>query len=437
MSIPLDNLYHWVDGLLPSTACVYVFHPHGSKKISDFDWLKDYTNINRQVLPGVILHDQEPLDWNLYDCDYSDIERWKNLNMPAEFANIRNKYYANFNLKSIVLGQSSKLYDQVILIHSEKNSDDLAQYQQNGFICVHYWAHAVIARDWYRFAQFDSRLNDSTDPKRKFLIYNRDWSHRREYRLKFLEMLIKNELDHDSLTSVMHTNGDGVHFSQHKFSNPEFELTDPELISQIDNNLFSAVASADYDYRDFVDTEISVVLETVFDDQRIHLTEKTLRPIACGHPFILAAGPGSLEYIRSYGFKTFAPWIDESYDQETNSLERMKKIIKSMKKIQMLQGQELEDFSQAVKSIAEFNKKHFFSDDFFNVLQIELKNNLDQACELVKRTRGKHHMEILKLLKSQNLIHQMPRRRELTVLLRQLRQSCSRDQSNPQEGPLA
>jgi hypothetical protein len=44
------------------------------------------------------------------------------------------------------------------------------------------------------------------------------------------------------------------------------------------------------------------------------LTEKALRPIACGQPFILAATPGSLQYLRSYGFKTFSGYIDETYD---------------------------------------------------------------------------------------------------------------------------
>jgi hypothetical protein len=103
----------------------------------------------------------------------------------------------------------------------------------------------------------------------------------------------------------------------------------PELIDQFLDNKFSSAASADYDPNDFINSEISVILETVFDDRRIHLTEKTLKPIACGHPFILAAGPGALEYIRSYGFKTFAPYIDESYDQETDSLKRLEKIEQS------------------------------------------------------------------------------------------------------------
>jgi len=436
MSVPLDNLYHWINGLLSAPAILYVFQPHGSKKISDLVWLTSYNYDSTYKLPSAILHDQEPLDWNSYNCpeEYINLDRWKKLN-NLEIDNLRFEYSCNFNLKSMILALSSCMYDRDILIHSEKNSEDLIKYQQNGFVGVHYWAHAVIARDWYRFAQFDTRLDAGTQPSHKFLIYCRDWSHRREYRLKFLEMLVENNLEQDSLTSVMHTNSDNVHFSQHRFSNPKFELANTESISQIKNNTFSSATSADYDYSDFIDTEISVVLETVFDDSRIHLTEKTLRPIACGHPFLLAAGPGSLEYIRSYGFKTFSPWIDESYDLETDSVKRLEKIISSMKQIQQLPGQEFEDFLQAVKIIADYNKKHFFSDQFFDTLKSELKNNLDQAWKSVAQSRGKHYLELMRSIRRQNLMHQVPFRREKTQFIRQLRQSYPVDRSNPQEDP--
>ena len=184
---------------------------------------------------------------------------------------------------------------------------------------------------------------------------------------------------------------------------------------------------------DFVNSEISVVLETIFDGDRIHLTEKILRPIACGHPFILAAGPGSLEYIRSYGFKTFAPWIDESYDQETDSLKRLEKIIQSMEHIQQLQGSELENFSKGIKQIADFNKTHFFSDSFFNSVKSELQNNLDCAYSQVGKVQGKCYLELLKILKKHNEFGNFQSRREKTQFLRQLRQSYPLDRSNPQE----
>ena len=438
MSIPLDNLYHWVESLLPAPAFLYVFHPHGSKNISDCHLLScpDLENAVRWKFPGIIMHDQEPLDWNFYNNQDLNL-KWYEHNVTEKngFEHSRARYFCQFNLKCVVFTQSSSIYDQIILIHSEKNSKDLEQYQKNGFLCVHYWSHAVIARDWYRFAKHDKRLNKITQFTHKFLIYCRDWSYRREYRLKFLEMLVTNKLDKDSLTSVMHTNSDNTHYSEYEFLNPQFELLNPETIFQIKNNNCSSTASADYDYRDFVNTQISVILETVFDDSRIHLTEKTLRPIACGHPFLLAAGPGSLEYIRSYGFKTFAPWIDESYDLETDSFKRLEKIINSMKQIQKLQGQELENFSQSVKEIADYNKEHFFSKKFFVILEEELKNNLIEPSRLVKKTRGKYYMEASIIAKQQRLYHLQPMRKEKIQFLRQLRQSSQVDLSNPRVDP--
>jgi len=437
MSIPLDNLYHWVEGLLPGPAVLYVFRPHGSKNISDLDWPRDYDRDTVWQYPGVILHDQEPLDWDLYNSPslYLDSESWK---VPWKYWNNSSvqeaglQYSANFNLKSIVIARGSH-YDKAIIIHSERNSNDLAQYQQNEFCDVYYWAHAVIARDWYRFAEHDTRLNVKQTPKNKFLIYCRDWSHRREYRLKFSEMLVENGLDRDSQTSIMHTNSEQVHFLQHEFQNPEFKLSRPELISKIPSNEYSSTASADYAYTDFISTQVSVILETLFDGSRIHLTEKTLRPIACGHPFILAAGPGALEYLRSYGFKTFAPWIDESYDSESNSLNRLEKIILAMQQIQCLQGQELKIFLQGTKHVAEFNKKHFFSQEFFDLVECELKNNLQVAYQQVKKSQGQHYLKFLQIVKKQKLSHRIYQRQEKTQFVRQLRQSYPRDQSNPSE----
>ena len=432
MNIPLDNLYHWAEGLLPSPACVYVFRPHGSKKISDFEFLKSYDQDTTWEFPAVVVHDQEPLDWNLYNHpdQYIELDSWKKKSKPSEYIDLRNRYFSHFNLKSLCILRSPA-YDFSILIHSEKNSEDLDKYQQIGLIGVHYWSHAVISRDWYRFAEHDTRLCSNIIKKNKFLIYCRDWSHRREYRLKFMEMLVENKLDQHSQVSLMHTNSENTHFLQHKFLNPKLKLTKPELISKIPCNHLGATASADYDYIDYVSTHVSVVLETVFDGSRIHLTEKTLRPIACGHPFILAAGPGSLEYIKSYGFKTFDPWIDESYDNELDSCKRLEKIIQSMKKIQNLQGQELESFLQGIKHIAEFNKKHFFSLKFFNLLKNELKNNLCVAHKKVKKSQGKYYLEYLRLVKKHKLLHQMIYRRELTALVRQLRQPGRGGPSNP------
>jgi hypothetical protein len=124
---------------------------------------------------------------------------------------------------------------------------------------------------------------------------------------------------------------------------------------------------------DYETTEIEVVLETLFDDTRWHLTEKSLRPIAMAQPFILVGTAGSLEYLRSYGFKTFDTVWSESYDQITDPGLRLELIAGIMKTIASWDLATRQQRMQQAQAIADFNKQHFFSSGFFELLQAELR----------------------------------------------------------------
>ena len=117
----------------------------------------------------------------------------------------------------------------------------------------------------------------------------------------------------------------------------------------------------------------------MFDDLRLHLTEKTLRPIAMGQPFILAGTYGSLKYLHSYGFKTFSDCWDESYDMMSDSIERMNKIIEVMSDIVSMSYNKREEMLVKAQAIADYNKKRFFSEEFQKLVETELVNNLNQA----------------------------------------------------------
>ena len=350
--------------------------------------------------PAVFLHDQEPLNFSLYqsvDHQMLDYEKkynvTPNLRMQATF--IRNMF-SNLNLNTIPFCYHGNIiFDQSILLHSEKNSLALEQYRRSGFIPVHYWCHAVIARDWYRYAEVDNRLDQPRNRQKEFLIYCRDWSNTREYRLKFLELISNAGLMEQSQVSVRHQNSDGVGFEQYQFCNAELQVTNFDALYNIPDNNLPSSSSADYVPEDYTNTGVSVILETEFDGYRQHLTEKTLRPIACGQPFLLAAGPGSLEYLRSYGFKTFAPWIDESYDLETNSLARLHMLVSAMKQITKLS--EIE--RQHCQNIADYNREWFFSKDFFNLIKNELSQNLQQGFSEVYKTRGYNYLKLTNKIK--------------------------------------
>jgi hypothetical protein len=104
-----------------------------------------------------------------------------------------------------------------------------------------------------------------------------------------------------------------------------------------------------------------------------------LRPIACGHPFILAAGPGSLKLLRSYGFHTFADYINESYDDIQDAQERLAAIVSEMRRIALLPKKQFNSLIQILRSIAELNRKRFFSLEFHQQVVDELERNVDAA----------------------------------------------------------
>lgn len=384
MTIPLNNLYHWITGLTPQRIIAYVFDPPGSRCISNLNLLDAYSNIEYNLCPEMICHDQEPLNFDLYTNIDDEILK----NLTYSLYDVGINFLKKSNLRA-ALNQLS-IYDQVILLHSEKHSDNLEKYKSAGYIGVYYWAHAVIAKDWFRFAKNDSRLKRCQDHRHKhlFLIYNRDWQGSREYRLKFAEMLYNNNLLKDCNT-LLRKDIDPTTFS---FNNIELKPTGFEFVNAYNHNTYDSHASADYIPEDFVNSTFSIVLETLFDDNRIHLTEKILKAIACGHPFILAGTCGSLRYLKSYGFKTFSPWIDESYDDEPNSVVRLQKIIQTMKHIQSMSSDSLRELTKAVYEIAEYNRNWFFSKEFDHMIQNELTVNLNDALDQVKKTKGQRYL---------------------------------------------
>jgi len=47
----------------------------------------------------------------------------------------------------------------------------------------------------------------------------------------------------------------------------------------------------------------------------LFVTEKTFKPIAFRHPFLVCGMPGTLEFLRNLGFETYENIFDESYDK--------------------------------------------------------------------------------------------------------------------------
>lgn len=374
--MPIDNLYHYIlsmaEQIRAGPVVLFRFYPHGSKDINNLSQLFPNARFLELVSPMVFCNDQEPLDFD----SYTDVE--PNY-VPDHMKKSVKKYQLEkFNFQF----QRHNIYDQSLLLHSEQRSADLKKYTENGFITVYYWCHAFIALDWYRYAE---HVQINKDNKKKFLIYNRAWTGTREYRLKFSELLLEHKLQDYCLTSFASIDVESnLHYTLHQYRNykwkPKTVLEDFFPANDHDSN-----ASAEFNIDDYRHTDIEVVLETLFDD-RLHLTEKSLRPIACAQPFILAGSYGSLEYLRSYGFKTFSHVWNESYDLIKDSEQRLVSIIELMQEISTWTTEQRRLKMLQAQAVADYNKKLFFSQVFFNNIADELHKNLTIALDKLEQS---------------------------------------------------
>ena len=384
MSISLDRLYHYIQNIAQTaygdSVIIYRFWPHGSKNIQDLrelNTVKDWLHFSTS--PFIWCHDQESLNYNFYETiTWQHNDKFnlllENLSIYQPMQNI--PYCRN-------------IFNRCLLLHSEKRSQNLLQYTQTSNhwqihrLAVYWWSHAIIARDWFRYAeheQFEKNVS------KRFLIYNRAWLGTREYRLKFLDLLIDHGLTDQCLTFCNPVDGD-THYKDHEFKNPVWRPTHV-LERYVDSTSATSSASADFTTEDYNSTEIEVVLETLFDDDRLHLTEKSLRPIACAQPFILAATHGSLQYLRDYGFKTFDTVWDETYDTIKDPYDRMLAIIDVMRTICAWTPEERLKKTKLIKEIVQHNQNYFFSDKFFDLVTNELQTNLTQAFDQIKSDPG-------------------------------------------------
>ena len=119
MNIPLDYLYHWVQGIIPVPVVIYRFYPHGSKNIFDLTLLTPLIGEHYVDIP-VVAHDQEPLNYNLYtNIDLALLQQlWQTMALSNPVATeIRCQALVDKNLLAIPLASGS-LHDQAILLHS-------------------------------------------------------------------------------------------------------------------------------------------------------------------------------------------------------------------------------------------------------------------------------------------------------------------------------
>jgi hypothetical protein len=205
----------------------------------------------------------------------------------------------------------------------------------------------------------------------KFLFLNgRQRDHRRH-----MISLLRPVLDQALWTNLDSGNGP-LHLLPAGYEPDMFDSTVDTTVSVglIKNQLFRGIWGEIYlKSRPYQDTYFSVVTETVFDYPYSFRTEKIWKPIAMGHPFIVAANAGYYRDLRRLGFQTFGHVIDESFDSIDNNQDRQARIVEVIKD---LCQQDLASFLDACYNTCKYNQQHLA--DMRLQVRAEFPNRFEQ-----------------------------------------------------------
>jgi len=253
----------------------------------------------------------------------------------------------------------------------------------------YYFYHGWACLDWFRGydqAYLIARARDRK-PEKTFMSPNRIVAGKRDHRVLFLYNVFKNNLQDNHISAPRTCQYEGVDISviASKYNNtyPDIEQVFksaelPRLFAGEETQLMHSYQLGNF--AEAADSLLYVPTETVYFGRRSHLTEKTFKAIALEMPFVLVAPAHSLEYLRSYGFRTFAPHIDETYDTIADPVKRIEAVTQILLEIQARSAAAKNQLWQSLLPIAEYNYRHFYRGGFRDILEAELQTMLRTLC---------------------------------------------------------
>jgi hypothetical protein len=364
-----ENIFQYLNTIVADPRVLYLM-PYGSINPENIEFLmNDMSHWPGERGPLFLCQDQEPV---LLET-----------NVPL-IANVCTNF-----------AQGQKF----IFVTTEKSSDAVDEIQRI-YNCpvVYYFHHLFAAQDWFRGSRYDSRLiaPENRNLKRKYITFNRLTSGKRVYRSIFLNELIKRNLikyGHVSYNDVCPDNNQDYVYNLTEARDSGL-ITDSLMQESIDNIAKTSLPlRIDYQTEKTIpnhsfvlsaveqtqESFVYVVTETCYWERKRHLTEKIFKPIVSRIPFILVGPAHSLEYLRSYGFKTFGYWWDESYDTIEDPILRMEAIGKLLATISSYPFNELKEMLLEMRGTLEHNYNRFNSQDLLDECWNELTTNLTDA----------------------------------------------------------
>ena len=362
--IRIDEIYNntfwpFLKKNAPQTRMFFCDPPGRSDPESLFNF-----GINDVECNYILFHDQEPIHMDIHCALFDDVVR-------------RND---DINNQQPIKNRA--------VVTSEYNSEFVEQVcSQYNWQHYYYFYHGWAALDWYRGYHRTWLIPppEQREITRSFIAPNRIVGGKRDHRVLLLYHMFRNQINNAWISCPRVCPAENITIDQIA---AKFSTRYPDISAVFEQTLLPLNFPGESDhpmhscwlslFDESAESLAYVVTETVFQGRRQHLTEKTFKPICLQMPFVIAGTAGSLEYLRSYGFRTFGDLWDESYDTETDDFVRLEKIGQLLKDFDNLSRRELNQLYQAARPAVEHNYKHFYGGTFESLLWNELQQMLTQ-----------------------------------------------------------
>ena len=291
-----------------------------------------------------------------------------NQNGKKQYLNFSKKYKKltkekKFNIIEMnhMLESSNEIYHQILNDDYNKKIDELYPHKQS----------FVSKQD----------LDDGRDTIREkyFLCYNRVI---REYRLALVAMIYEMGLQDKGIISCGAKGVDSIFGGV--FPNKIGDFLKDEKQNELVSNalkkikpLYPIDADGDIDAEflpewgsgavgqwsnfapQYKRVYFNVITESCYYEDCIYMSEKVFKPISQLVPFIYLTNPFSMAKLREIGYKTFSPWINESYDEEVDNDKRFFMILDEIKRLCSMSKEEIHKWYYEMEDILLYNQEHF------------------------------------------------------------------------------
>jgi hypothetical protein len=378
--IRIDELYNntfwpWIKKHRPGFR-EWFCEPFGR---SDPDSVMNYGRDDCREHNYIFFFDQEPIHLNIHMPTFEQVVR---LNKD-----IHCNDYVDRSTNRVIekISRHKDFTGPGYLVTSERHSENVEHIcRRFGWQPLYYFFHGWAALDWYRGYDRTFLILPTAERTitKTFIAPNRIVAGERQHRLEMLYHIFRNRMldNHISCPATCPAENISIHDAVKPLIGkyPDIESVFAQQYLPInfegetDHPMHSCWLSL---FDECAESLLYLVTETVATGRRHHLTEKTFKPIALGMPFVIVGTRGSLEYLRSYGFRTFEGIWDESYDTAEDSV-RIERIASLLRSLNELSPQGKQDLFDRAQEVVEHNWNHFYHGGFEQILWQELQEML-------------------------------------------------------------